>query len=90
MVALVFGGFPLGAVLGGYLSMHLIAAFGWHPVFIAGGLTPLALVPVLIAALPESPRFLLRAGAGHEAALSRVMRAIVPAAGAAGLHLLRR
>lgn len=84
MVALVFGGFPLGAVLGGYLSMHLIAAFGWHAVFIAGGIAPLALVPVLIATLPESPRFLLRAGAGHETALARVMQAIVPAAAQPG------
>ncbi len=77
MIAIAFGGFPLGAVLGGFLSIRLISDFGWQAVFIAGGAAPMLLVPVLLWLLPESPRFLLR-NDGEGRALSRVMTAIVP------------
>jgi MFS transporter, AAHS family, 4-hydroxybenzoate transporter len=60
LVTVMFCGFPLGAVLGGVLSAKLIAAFGWPSVFLLGGVLPLVLVPVLIAWMPESLRFLAR------------------------------
>jgi AAHS family 4-hydroxybenzoate transporter-like MFS transporter len=53
-------------VLGGLASAKLIAAFGWQSVFIVGGALPLALLPLLMAFLPESARFLAAKGR-HEA-----------------------
>lgn len=75
LVTLMFIGFPLGAVLGGLASARLIGAFGWPSVFVAGGLLPLLLLPVLWLALPESIRYLVAKGdAGPRVAaiLSRI------------------
>jgi AAHS family 4-hydroxybenzoate transporter-like MFS transporter len=58
LVALMFCGFPLGAVIGGAISAQIIPAYGWPIVFIAGGIVPLLLWPLLFALLPESVRFL--------------------------------
>ncbi|HEX3843971.1 MAG TPA: MFS transporter [Steroidobacteraceae bacterium] len=58
LVALMFCGFPLGAVLGGVGSAKLIPAFGWASMFYAGGLVPIALLPFVIGWIPESIRFL--------------------------------
>lgn len=63
LVALMFCGFPLGAVIGGLASAKLIPAFGWASVFIAGGLLPLLVLPLLIFFVPESVRFLALKGA---------------------------
>jgi MFS transporter, AAHS family, 4-hydroxybenzoate transporter len=58
LVTLMFCGFPLGAVLGGGVTAHLIAAYGWHAVFYVGGTLPLVLLPLLWFGLPESISFL--------------------------------
>jgi AAHS family 4-hydroxybenzoate transporter-like MFS transporter len=58
MVSLMFCGFPLGAVLGGFLAARMIPALGWESTFWVGGALPLLLLPVLAAWLPESIRFL--------------------------------
>jgi MFS transporter, AAHS family, 4-hydroxybenzoate transporter len=53
LVMLMFCGFPLGATIGGLVSAPLIEAYGWHSVFITGGVLPLALVPLLYLYLPK-------------------------------------
>jgi AAHS family 4-hydroxybenzoate transporter-like MFS transporter len=53
-VMMMFCGFPLGATIGGLVSAPLIAASGWHSVFIMGGVLPLALLPLLYVYLPKS------------------------------------
>jgi MFS transporter, AAHS family, 4-hydroxybenzoate transporter len=58
IVGVMFCGFPLGAVLGGATAAKLIPAFGWQSVFIAGGLFPLLILPLFMALVPESVRFL--------------------------------
>lgn len=58
LVALMFCGFPLGAVLGGVGAARLIPALGWASVFYLGGIVPLALLPLLLGLIPESVRFL--------------------------------
>jgi AAHS family 4-hydroxybenzoate transporter-like MFS transporter len=69
LVMLMYCGFPLGATIGGLLSVPLIEHLGWRSVFIFGGLAPLLLLPVLIFRLPESIRFLaMRPGAGKKVA----------------------
>ena len=62
MVMIMFGGFSLGAALGGLLAAALIPHFGWRSVFIVGGVAPLLLAPILALRLPESVRFLVLAG----------------------------
>ncbi|MBV8776683.1 MAG: MFS transporter [Alphaproteobacteria bacterium] len=63
MIMASFTGAPLGGFLGGQLvALLLLPVFGWQAIFIFGGLFPLALVVLLLAWLPESPRFLMRRG----------------------------
>lgn len=68
IVTLMFSGFPLGSVIGGFLSAWWIPEFGWRSLFYLGGLAPLAFALLLTAYLPESPNFLV----AHGAAASRV------------------
>ncbi|HLI86518.1 MAG TPA: aromatic acid/H+ symport family MFS transporter [Bryobacteraceae bacterium] len=56
-VMLMFFGFSIGAAIGGFVAAGIIGRYGWPAVFVAGGLTPLAMAVVLLA-LPESARFL--------------------------------
>ena len=59
MITVMFCGFPLGAVIGGLVGSQMIPAFGWESIFYLGGVLPLLLVPVLVAVLPESIRYLV-------------------------------
>jgi AAHS family 4-hydroxybenzoate transporter-like MFS transporter len=62
IVMVIFTGNPLGGFLGGQLIAQLLPHFGWQVIFWIGGLLPLALIPVMLVWLPESPRFLLARG----------------------------
>jgi MFS transporter, AAHS family, 4-hydroxybenzoate transporter len=62
VVALMFCGFPLGAVVGGFAMAKLIPLFGWTSAFFAGGAIPLVLLPFLVVWVPESIRFLALKG----------------------------
>jgi AAHS family 4-hydroxybenzoate transporter-like MFS transporter len=74
LVTSMFIGFPLGAVIGGAVSARLIGTFGWEAVFVAGGLLPLALAPLIAWALPESVRFLAPTGRHAAKALAIAIR----------------
>jgi MFS transporter, AAHS family, 4-hydroxybenzoate transporter len=58
MIMVTFTGAPIGGFLGGQIVALLLAQWGWRMIFVLGGIFPLALVPVLVLWLPESPRFL--------------------------------
>ena len=51
---------PLGGTLTGLLAIRILPDLGWKGLFIVGGLLPLGMALVLLALLPESPRFLAR------------------------------
>jgi AAHS family 4-hydroxybenzoate transporter-like MFS transporter len=51
---------PLGGMLAGLYAGYILPLFGWRVLFFAGGALPALLSIVLIALLPESPRFLVR------------------------------
>ena len=72
VVGWMFCGFPLGAVVGGIASVHLITAFGWSSVFIAGGVLPLLVLPLVMFFVPESIRFLAMRGRGNQ--IQKVLR----------------
>jgi AAHS family 4-hydroxybenzoate transporter-like MFS transporter len=73
----MFCGFPLGSTIGGVVSAPLIARFGWEAVFICGGIVPLALIPILCIAMPESARFLAMKVDG-ERRVTPILRRIDP------------
>jgi AAHS family 4-hydroxybenzoate transporter-like MFS transporter len=59
-VGILLAGYPLGAILGGFLAAWLIPAYGWQGVFVAGGIMTLCLLPLVLIYVPESLYFLLR------------------------------
>src|SRR5208283_4699680 len=59
LVTTMFCGFTLGSALGGLASAAIVADYGWRAVLIVGGALPIVLLPVLLALLPESLRFLV-------------------------------
>jgi AAHS family 4-hydroxybenzoate transporter-like MFS transporter len=62
LVTTMFCGFTIGSALGGLASAGLIESYGWRSVLVVGGVLPLLLVPVLLALLPESVRYLVTVG----------------------------
>lgn len=58
LITVMFTGFNMGSGLGGFLAAWLIPQHGWQSVLLAGGVLPLALLPLLLWLLPESARFL--------------------------------
>jgi AAHS family 4-hydroxybenzoate transporter-like MFS transporter len=78
LVTLTVCGFPFGAVVGGAIASPIVPVYGWQPVFWAGGVLPLLLLPLIFFALPETIRFLtLRPGNGPE--LASILNRINPA-----------
>jgi AAHS family 4-hydroxybenzoate transporter-like MFS transporter len=59
LIMLMFCGNTVGGFLGGQLVAQILPIFGWQSIFLAGGIPPLLLIPILMAWLPESPRFLI-------------------------------
>ncbi|MFG6487304.1 MFS transporter [Roseateles sp. BYS78W] len=59
LIAVMFTGFNLGSGVVGFIAAALIPLHGWRSVLMLGGVLPLVLVPVLIALLPESARFMV-------------------------------
>jgi AAHS family 4-hydroxybenzoate transporter-like MFS transporter len=49
---------PLGGMLAGIYAGHIIPSFGWRALFWIGGALPAVFGLLLVALLPESPRFL--------------------------------
>ncbi|MEN3268877.1 MFS transporter [Pseudonocardia sp.] len=86
VAAITFCGIPLGSVIGSVLSSQLIPAFGWQSVFIAGGLLPLLLLPLIGVCVPESIRFL--ALKHDQAAIAKLLtRMGIPEAEAARVEI---
>lgn len=76
-IATAWCGFALGAVLGGMISIPLIAKFGWPSVFIAGGILPFCLIPFIVFGLPGSIKFLIVAN-DKAARVAAILRKINP------------
>jgi MFS transporter, AAHS family, 4-hydroxybenzoate transporter len=77
LVVIAVCGNSFGAVIGGTLTALLIPAFGWPSVFLAGGILPLLLVPLLIWQLAESLRFLAVKQRGRES-ISKLLKKLRP------------
>jgi AAHS family 4-hydroxybenzoate transporter-like MFS transporter len=78
LTTVMFCGFTLGSGLGGVAAAQLLPLYGWRSILILGGVLPLLLVPVMLAALPESVRYLvLRKNASPEY-IARILQKIAP------------
>lgn len=60
IIAVIMFGYVLGSSLGGLLAAWIIPSYGWHAVFIAGGIPALLLLIVAYLWIPESLEFLIR------------------------------
>lgn len=86
LVAMLFCGIPLGALVSGLSSSVMIPTWGWRSVFYLGGILPLAVSLALITALPESVRFLSVRGA-NPLKIVAIMARISPELASAPLNL---
>jgi MFS transporter, AAHS family, 3-hydroxyphenylpropionic acid transporter len=77
-VALVYSGNPLGGAIASLISLLVIAAH-WRWIFIAGGIAPLLLAPIMAVSLQESAAF--------RRSRAPLAAAAPPAAGAAGFSI---
>jgi len=77
LVSVMYAAFPLGGVIGGPISAALIAHYGWHAVFVLGGILPLLLTVALLLWLNESIRFMVLSKAGTER-IAGILRGIAP------------
>ena len=78
LITIMFSGFTLGSAAIGFIASIMIPHFGWRSVLLVGGITPLALVPVLVARLPESALFM----ALHGVPASKIARVLGQVTGA--------
>ncbi len=63
----IWTAFPLGTVIGTFVSAYLVSVSGWQSIFVAGGAAPLLVVLAMLVWLPESIQFLsVRNGAPAE------------------------
>jgi len=86
VVAMVTCGLPLGALVAGLASSVMIPTWGWRSVFYLGGILPLAISLGLIAALPESVRF-LTARSANPRKIVAIMAHVSPELASAPLNL---
>ena len=58
-LSILQAGFPAGALVWGLVAMPIILEFGWRWAFVFGGVLSGLMIPVAMAALPESLDYLL-------------------------------
>jgi AAHS family 4-hydroxybenzoate transporter-like MFS transporter len=81
VVMFVGSGISIGAIAAGMTAARLVAPYGWHAMFVLGGILPLLLAVVLARYLPESIRFSASVPA-RQAEAKRLLREIKPEIGA--------
>ncbi len=57
-ISLLQGGYPIGATIGGIITVFLISSYGWRSAFVFGGLVSTAIIPFILWQLPESLDYL--------------------------------
>ncbi len=81
-VALMAGGYPVGAIIGGSIASVLLSQFDWRAVFLFGAIITAVFLPLVWLWLPESVEFLTQkrpAGALQKvnATLQRMGHAVI-------------
>ncbi|MBV9884877.1 MAG: MFS transporter [Sphingomonadaceae bacterium] len=74
-MALYVIGYPLGAVIGGFVAQGwLLVAYDWRAVFLFGAVVTAALIPLVMLLVPETPAFF--AATRPADALARINRSL--------------
>lgn len=58
ILAIVFSGFLTGSVLAGLITGAYLHQVGWEGIMLIGGVVPIAMIVLLAAWMPESPRYM--------------------------------
>jgi AAHS family 4-hydroxybenzoate transporter-like MFS transporter len=82
LIAAMYLGVPVGALLAGLVAPILIEALSWRAIFIVGGILPLALAGALLVYVPESLRLLV-AQRPNDPRIVALLRRFVPGVDAA-------
>jgi AAHS family 4-hydroxybenzoate transporter-like MFS transporter len=79
-VSIMYSGFLIGVVLGGYLAGAMLERLGWRPLFLVGFFAPIAAIILVGFKLPESIRWLSarEQTAGQRALIARLLPQISP------------
>ena len=77
LVAIMSTGVPVGQVVGGMIISQLIARHGWQSVFVAGGILPLLIIPLIYFLLPESRQFVAVRSLARDEAVSPRTNSVV-------------
>ncbi len=75
-------GYPIGAIITGFVAAWLLPEYGWRALFIFAAITSMVAVPLVVFLLPESLEFLVRKQPGG--ALHKINRIL----GKMDLHTL--
>jgi MFS transporter, AAHS family, 4-hydroxybenzoate transporter len=57
-VSVMYSGFLIGIVFGGFIAKFMLEAIGWRPLFLVGFFAPIVAILILAIWLPESARWL--------------------------------
>jgi AAHS family 4-hydroxybenzoate transporter-like MFS transporter len=57
-VSIMYTGFLIGIVAGGYIAGFMLQKLGWRPLFLLGFIAPVLTIAILFFKLPESARWL--------------------------------
>ena len=58
VASFIWTAFPLGTVIGTFISAYLVSVSGWQAIFVVGGVVPLLVIGAMLIWLPESIQFL--------------------------------
>ncbi len=58
-ILLLHAGYPIGAIITGFVAAWMLPEYGWRPLFITAGVVSLIAVPLVVLLLPESLEFLV-------------------------------
>lgn len=53
-------GYPIGAIVTGFVAADLLPLYGWRPLFVLAGMASLIGIPIVLLLLPESLDFLTK------------------------------
>ncbi|WP_311271140.1 MFS transporter [Sphingobium sp. WCS2017Hpa-17] len=81
VVTVIMMGYTLGGVIAGPATVWLAPHFGWQSVFLISGIATMLLIPLLVALLPESARYLAVKRRSPEK-IAKALNALEPGLGA--------
>ncbi len=78
-VSIMYSGFLIGIVLGGFIAGFMLESIGWRPLFLVGFFAPILAILILALALPESARWLAAHNEDkHRGTLAAIAKKIQP------------